>query len=127
MAEVWEAVDQVLDRPVAIKVLHPHLAGDQTFVERFRREAIAAARLTHPSIVAIYDTHSSDGDEAIVMELVRGVSLRKHLDDNGALPAGRGRRTSGPGWPRRWRPRTGPAWSTGTSSRPTSCSARTSG
>jgi eukaryotic-like serine/threonine-protein kinase len=87
MAEVWEAVDQVLDRPVAIKVLHPHLAGDQNFVDRFRREAIAAARLTHPSIVAIYDTHSSDGDEAIVMELVRGVSLRKHLDDRGPLPA----------------------------------------
>ena len=88
MAEVWEAHDQVLDRPVAIKVLHPHLAGDQTFVERFRREAIAAARLTHPSIVAIYDTHSSDdGDEAIVMELVRGISLRRHLDDEGRLPA----------------------------------------
>jgi serine/threonine-protein kinase len=86
MAEVWEARDQVLDRPVAIKVLHPHLGGDQTFVERFRREAIAAARLTHPSIVAIYDTHSQDGDEAIVMELVRGVSLRKHLDDLGSLP-----------------------------------------
>lgn len=87
MAEVWEAVDQVLDRPVAIKVLHPHLAGDQAFVERFRREAIAAARLTHPSIVAIYDTHSSEGEEAIVMELVRGVSLRTHLDDKGTLPA----------------------------------------
>ena len=87
MAEVWEAVDQVLDRPVAIKVLHPHLAGDQAFVERFRREAIAAARLTHPSIVAIYDTHSSEGEEAIVMELVRGMSLRKHLDDTGALTA----------------------------------------
>jgi hypothetical protein len=88
MAEVWEAVDQVLDRAVAIKVLHPHLAGDQTFVDRFRREAIAAARLTHPSIVAIYDTHSSDGEEAIVMELVRGISLRKHLDDRGPLPTG---------------------------------------
>ena len=87
MAEVWEAVDQVLDRPVAIKVLHPHLAGDQAFVERFRREAIAAARLTHPSIVAIYDTHSSEGEEAIVMELVRGMSLREHLDDNGSLTA----------------------------------------
>ena len=88
MAEVWEAVDEVLDRPVAIKILHPHLAGDQTFVDRFRREAIAAARLTHPSIVAIYDTHSSDGDEAIVMELVRGITLRKHLDDRGPLPTG---------------------------------------
>jgi eukaryotic-like serine/threonine-protein kinase len=85
MAEVWEARDQVLDRAVAIKVLHPHLAEDQTFVERFRREAIAAARLTHPSIVAIYDTHSSNGEEAIVMELVRGTSLREHLDRHGRL------------------------------------------
>ena len=85
MAEVWEARDTVLDRQVAIKVLHPHLVGDQNFVERFRREAIAAARLTHPSIVAIYDTHSDDGDEAIVMELVRGTSLRQHLDEHGRL------------------------------------------
>ncbi len=86
MAEVWEATDTVLDRPVAIKLLHPHLAGDQSFVERFRREAIAAARLTHPSIVAIYDTHNGEGEEAIVMELVRGVSLRHRLDEQGVLP-----------------------------------------
>ncbi len=88
MAEVWEATDTVLDRAVAIKVLHPHLADDQAFVERFRREAIAAARLTHPSIVAIYDTWSGDGEEAIVMELVRGTSLRQHLDEHGRLPPG---------------------------------------
>jgi eukaryotic-like serine/threonine-protein kinase len=91
MAEVWEATDQVLDRLVAIKVLHPHLAHDDAFVERFRREAIAAARLTHPSIVAIYDTYSGQGEEegveAIVMELVRGISLRRHLDERGVLHA----------------------------------------
>jgi len=97
MAEVWAATDQVLDRPVAIKLLHPHLAEDAAFVDRFRREAIAAARLKHPSIVDIYDTYSGvedgeagsgrRGDEAIVMELVRGESLRRRLDERGTLPA----------------------------------------
>lgn len=76
MAEVWEGYDDVLARPVAIKVLLPHLAADDAFVERFRREAIAAARLAHPSIVATFDT-GTDGDVAfIVMELVRGKTLR---------------------------------------------------
>ena len=81
MAQVWEAVDQTLGRSVAVKLLHPHLAADPAFVERFRREAIAAARLSDPSIVAIYDTCSSDGMEAIVMELVRGSTLRDRIDD----------------------------------------------
>ena len=86
MAQVWEAVDEVLGRSVAVKVLHAHLAADHTFVERFRREAISAARLSHPSIVAIYDTCSSDGMEAIVMELVRGATLRDRIDEReGAL------------------------------------------
>ena len=82
---MWEATDEVLARPVAVKILHPHLAADETFVARFRREAIAAARLSHPSIVAIYDTCSDDGVEAIVMELVRGTTLRDVLDEQGAL------------------------------------------
>jgi serine/threonine-protein kinase len=87
MAEVWEGYDDVLARPVAIKVLHPHLAADDTFVERFRREAIAAARLAHPSIVATFDT-GTDGDLAfIVMELVRGKTLRDALNEAGTLPA----------------------------------------
>ncbi len=80
MAQVWEAIDEVLSRRVAVKILHPHLAADATFVARFRREAVAAARLIHPSIVAIYDTHSDDNVEAIVMELVRGRTLRQELD-----------------------------------------------
>ena len=87
MAQVWEATDEVLTRPVAVKLLHPHLAADAVFVERFRREAIAAARLTHPSIVAIYDTCSHDGLEAIVMELVRGTTLRRLLDERRTLEA----------------------------------------
>jgi len=81
MAEVWQGTDEVLRRRVAVKVLHRHLAADDTFVTRFRQEAVAAARLAHPGIVAIYDTCSEDGVEAIVMELVPGQTLRERLDD----------------------------------------------
>jgi eukaryotic-like serine/threonine-protein kinase len=56
MAVVWHARDQILARPVAVKILHEELSRDQAFLERFRREALAAARLAHPNIVAIYDT-----------------------------------------------------------------------
>ena len=83
MAQVWEGYDQVLARPVAIKVLHHHLAVDEGFVERFRREAVAAARLTHPDIVATFDA-GSDGDDAfIVMELVQGRTLREAIQTDG--------------------------------------------
>jgi serine/threonine-protein kinase len=81
MAQVWEATDEVLARRVAVKLLHPHLAADESFVARFRREAVAAARLSHPSIVSIYDTCADDDCEAIVMELVTGVTLRELLDE----------------------------------------------
>jgi serine/threonine-protein kinase len=85
MAEVWEGQDQTLGRAVAIKVLHSHLAQDQSFLERFRREAIAAARLAHPNVVATYDT-GTDGDVAfIVMELVHGRTLRQVLSDEGPM------------------------------------------
>ena len=87
MAEVWEGHDDVLARPVAVKILHAHLAGDDDFVERFRREAVAAARLTHPDIVATFDA-GTDGTAAyIVMELVRGRTLRQALLQDGAFPA----------------------------------------
>ena len=86
MAEVWEAVDGTLDREVAVKVLHSHLADDAGFVSRFNREARAVARLSHPNVVAVFDT----GIDAIpegrpgaglpraffVMELLRGHSVR---------------------------------------------------
>jgi serine/threonine-protein kinase len=85
MAQVWLATDQVLERQVAVKILHPHLASDENFVARFRAEAVAAARLRHPSIVSIYDTCGSDGLQAIVMELVRGQNLRQKLNDVGSL------------------------------------------
>jgi hypothetical protein len=74
MGIVWRARDEVLARPVAIKVLHPRLSHDEAFLARFRREALAAARLAHPNIVAIYDTGSDAGEDGIerhyiVMEL----------------------------------------------------------
>jgi serine/threonine-protein kinase len=85
MADVWEAKDTLLERQVAVKILHPHLAADAAFVARFRTEAIAAARLHHRSIVAIFDTCSDSGVEAIVMELARGHTLREEIDRHGAL------------------------------------------
>ncbi|MEA2932387.1 MAG: eukaryotic-like serine/threonine-protein kinase, partial [Actinomycetota bacterium] len=86
MAEVWEAGDDVLGRSVAVKVLLPEFAADPTFIERFRREAIAAARLAHPNVVATFDT-GVDGDMAfIVMELVDGRTLRDVLVERGPLP-----------------------------------------
>jgi serine/threonine protein kinase len=80
MATVWRARDEVLARTVAVKVLHPHLSDDESFLERFRREAYAAARLTHPNIVSIYDT-GFDRDEHggerhyIVMEYCGGGTI----------------------------------------------------
>src|SRR5205807_4263039 len=80
------AEGNVLTRRVAIKVLHPHLAGDDGFRTRFRREAVAAARLAHPHIVTTYDT-GRDADVAyIVMELVDGTTLAQLLKSRAQLP-----------------------------------------
>ncbi len=78
-AIVWRAFDEHLARPVALKLLHPHHAGDATVVERFQREARAAAGLSHPNVVRIYDTGREDGIVWLVMELVDGPSLRDVL------------------------------------------------
>lgn len=78
-AIVWRAFDEHLARPVAVKLLHPHHAGDPTVVERFQREARAAAGLSHPNVVRIYDTGREDGIVWLVMELVEGPSLRDVL------------------------------------------------
>jgi eukaryotic-like serine/threonine-protein kinase len=86
MAQVWLGTDEVLRRAIAVKILHQHLADDETFVARFRHEAIAVARLSHPAIVSVYDTCSDDGVEAIVMELVRGRTLRQRLDEGPVDP-----------------------------------------
>jgi serine/threonine-protein kinase len=89
MAEVYLATDRVLQRPVAVKILGSWLADDGTFVERFRREALAAARLSHPDLVAVYDTGSDSGLHFIVMEHVPGETLADALGREGRLPAGR--------------------------------------
>ena len=75
MARVYRATDRVLGRIVAVKVLAPNYARDQNFVQRFRREAQAAARMNHPGVVSVYDTGSDDGIHYIVMEHVQGRSL----------------------------------------------------
>lgn len=80
MAEVWVANDLQLDRRVALKWLRPALASDPIVAERFRREAIAVARLNHPNIVAVHDVFEHDGRQAVVMQLVDGKSLRQLLD-----------------------------------------------
>src|SRR5579859_5967682 len=79
MAEVYRARDVLLDRPVALKVLFPELSVDRSFVERFRREAKAAANLTHPNIVSIYDWGQGERTYFIVMEYVDGQTLSKLL------------------------------------------------
>ena len=87
MAEVWEGFDHTLSRRIAIKMLHSHLAADPTVLARFRSEAQAAARLTHPAIVAIYDTVSAEDNDAIVMEFVEGRDLRTILNERPTLAA----------------------------------------
>ncbi len=85
MAEVWLADDLVLDRKVAVKWLKSSLATDDVVAERFRREAIAAASLNHPNIVAVHDVFEHDGRQAVVMQLVDGKSLRQLLDSQKRL------------------------------------------
>src|SRR5437588_803700 len=89
MAEVYLARDQLLDRPVAVKVLFAEYARDPSFVERFRREAQSAASLNHPNIVAFYDWCQERGTYFIVMEYVRGRSLRDVVQVNGPFSARR--------------------------------------
>ena len=85
MADVFEAEDLLLNRRVAVKVLHANFASDRSFVARFRREAQAAANLSHPNIVAIYDWGQEAGTYFMVMELIRGQTLRQILRTEGAL------------------------------------------
>lgn len=85
MARVYLARDRSLDRPVAVKELVPEFAADESFVERFRREAQAAANLTHPNIVGVYDWGTQDNTYFIIMEYVDGPVLSKVLRDEGPL------------------------------------------
>jgi serine/threonine-protein kinase len=88
MATIYAALDLRLDRQVAVKVMHPHLAQDEQFVSRFIREAKAAASLSHPNIVAVLDQGWNQGGTPcvfIVMELIEGSTLRDYLHEQGAL------------------------------------------
>ena len=85
MATVYEALDLRLDRVVALKIMHPHLAHDQAFVSRFQREAKAAARLTHGHVVAVYDQGEDNGLIYLAMEYVPGRTLRDVLRQYGPL------------------------------------------
>jgi serine/threonine-protein kinase len=76
MADVWCAEDSMLNRRVALKFLHPRFAQDEQFVERFRREASAAAGLQHPNVVGVFDRGTVDGTHYIAMEYVEGASLK---------------------------------------------------
>jgi len=89
MAQVYRARDTKLGRFVALKVLFPELSIDRTFVERFRREAQAAANLSHHNIVAVYDWGEDDGTYFIVMELITGTSLATTLRAEGTMSATR--------------------------------------
>ncbi len=86
MAQVYRAMDRQLERPVALKVLFPELSVDRTFVERFRREAQAAANLSHPNIVPVFDWGEDDGSYFIVMEYVEGQPLSAVLRDPQPMP-----------------------------------------
>jgi hypothetical protein len=86
MAEVWRATDEVLGRPVAVKVLHDRLARDRDVMARFRREAVAAARLSHPAVVRVFDTGDEEGLYYIVLELSEGRTLQDVIDVEAPLP-----------------------------------------
>ena len=88
MATIYAGIDTRLDRPVAVKVMHAHLANDEAFVSRFIKEAKATAALSHPNIVSIQDQGWNEGGPPavfLVMELVEGSTLRDFLNENGSL------------------------------------------
>lgn len=85
MATVYEAIDLRLDRVVALKVMHPHLAADPGFVARFEREAKSAARLSHPHVVGVYDQGEANGLVYLAMEYIPGRTLRDVIREYGPL------------------------------------------
>ena len=87
MSSVHQATDLILERTVAVKILAEHLSDDERFVARFRREALAVAKLIHPNIVQVYDTGIDDGRHYIVMEYVQGRSGAQILQRHGPLDA----------------------------------------
>ena len=85
MAAVWSATDTVLGRPVAIKRLHPGMLADEEHAERFRREALLVARLSHPNLVRLLDRGEDPEGPYLVMELVEGENLKSRIRREGAL------------------------------------------
>lgn len=86
MALVYKARDTLLNRPVTVKVLRPEYTGDEEFVSRFRREAQAVAKLSHPNIVSVYDVGQERDTHFIVMEYIEGRNLKQIIKENGKLP-----------------------------------------
>ncbi len=89
MSSVYRGYDRMLERNVALKVLHPQFRDDQEYVERFRREARAVAQLSHPHIVTVIDRGVSDGNQYIVFEFVAGENLKQMIERTGRLPVRR--------------------------------------
>ena len=87
MSSVYRAHDRLLERSVALKILHEQYGRDADYVERFRREARAVAQLTHPNIVTVIDRGEQDGRQFIVFEYVDGLNLKELVDEEGPLPA----------------------------------------
>ncbi len=86
MADVYRAKDQLLERTVAVKILHQQYENDTEFITRFQREAKAAARITHPNIVNVYDVGVAEGRHYIVMEYVPGRTLKERIKEEGPVP-----------------------------------------
>ena len=86
MADVYRAKDQLLERTVAVKILHQQYENDTEFITRFQREAKAAARITHPNIVNVYDVGVAEGRHYIVMEYVPGRTLKERIKEEGPIP-----------------------------------------
>ena len=89
MSTVYCAFDTLLERNVALKVLHDHYGGDEEYVERFRREARSVAQLSHPNIVTVIDRGDEDGKQFIVFEVIEGENLKELVERGGPLPVRR--------------------------------------
>ena len=132
MGEVWRGTDELLDRPVAVKLLSAAHATDEAFRARFRAEARYAASLSHPNIAQVFDYGETSSDEEapsdlpsggayLVMELVAGEPLSAMIARQERLPAGRHAQDRAPGRPTRCPRRTRPASCIATSNRATCC------
>src|SRR5256885_136576 len=89
MSSVFRAHDRILDRRVALKVLHPHYSDEEEYVERFLREARTVASLSHPNIVTVIDRGEHEGRQFIVFEYVDGENLKSLIERNGPAPVER--------------------------------------